>query len=303
MSALTARLRYFLEDALDEWRHSPGVNLLATATLASVLAVAGCVLVVLASVDAHLEAWRRDVRVDVYLEDSVTAQEQLALTARLRTMPGVSRVVYVPKGEALRRFRESFGDLADLPAELGTNPLPASLEAYLAPGPDAAREARAVLAALTGSGGVEEIRFDRAWLDRLDAVLGVAREAGGIAGMLVLAAVMFVMASVLRLAVYARRDEIEIMLLVGATPGFVRGPFLVAGLTQGIVAAAASLAAVEGVRRACLAWAGERPGALLDRVAGRALPPGLAALVVGVGAAVGLLGALLAVQRAARGRA
>ena len=109
--------------------------------------------------------------------------------------------------------------------------------------------------------------------------------------------VLFVMASVLRLAVYARRTEIDIMLLVGATPAFVRGPFLAAGLGQGVVAAGVAVLLVEVVRRAALVYAGRGSLVLLDLVAARPLPPGSTGLLFAVGLAVSLAGAWFAVRR------
>jgi hypothetical protein len=178
-------------------------------------------------------------------------------------MQGVSEVRYVSKDESLRRFRESFGDLADLTADLGANPLPASFEVVVAAGSDNARIAGDVSRAFASRDGVEEVRYDRAWLDRVDAMLRLARFGGAGLALVVFGAVAFVMASVLGLAVYARREEIDIMLLVGASPGFVRGPFLVAGLVQGLLASIASLVLVESLRRgAPLGWiAAGRPAA------------------------------------------
>lgn len=233
MSAPLGRLRYFLADAWDEWRHSPGVNVLATATLTLVLFVATLVLLLLGNIGHQLERWRRDVRVQVYLRDDATPGQHEAVRAALLGVPGVVRIEYLDKAGALARFRESFGDLAALAGELGTNPLPASFEVLLPRGREGGPAAHAVVSAASGKPGVEEVRYDREWLDRLDALLGLAGAGGTVLGLVLFGAVSFVMGSVLRLAVLARQDEIDIMLLVGASPRFVRGPFLVAGLAHG----------------------------------------------------------------------
>ncbi len=292
------RLRYFVSDAVDEWRHSPGVNLLALATLTAVLFVAGLVLLVMSNLGGHLDRWREEVRVDVYLTDDITDEARAEIEARLSGLSVVTRVVGVSKEEALERFRQTFGEaLASLPEELETNPLPASFEAYLAGSDNAAERARAVADAVGGLAGVEEVRFDREWLDRLDALLRVASVGGGALAVLVLAAVVLVMASVLRLAVYTRRDEIEIMQLVGATASFVRGPFLVAGLAHGLLASGFALGLLEIVRKAAMAQAGAGTAALAGLVAGRPLSLTLSALLLALGVAVGLAGSWAAVRR------
>jgi len=291
------RLRYFATDAWDEWRHSPGVNLLAVATLASTLFLAGLVMLVLVNVEHRVRILHDDVSVQVYLRDDVTETAKQRLEEEAAALAGVSRVEYVSKQEAHRRYKEWAADMTALIDELEENPLPASLEVFLRPGPGSEELGAAVAVKLAGQEGVEEVRFDRAWLRRLVALLGLARIGGAGLACLVFAAVVFVMASVLRLAVYARRNEIDIMLLVGATPAFVRGPFLAAGLGQGLIASGLALLMVEAVRRAALAYAGSGSVVLLDLIAARPLPAGPSGLLMAVGLLVSLTGAYFAVRR------
>jgi len=298
VSPAIAHLRYFVSDALDEWRHSPGPNLLATATLAAVMFVAGLNFLVLANLKAHVGRWKNDLRVSVYLVDGARASEVDALYAEVVSVPGVARVDRVDKDEALLRFRASFKDLADVPSELGTNPLPASLEVVLDSGPAARDTARAVGAAVAGSPAVEELRYDQAFLDRIDALLDIARWGGASLGLVVLTAVAFVVSGVLRLTVYARRDEIDIMHLVGASPMLVRGPFLVAGVAQGLMGGLFALILVEASRRAARGYAGAIPGGLFDLAAGNPLPLGPSCFVVLVGATLGFVSAWFAVREA-----
>ena len=298
MSVVLAHLRYFVSDAVDEWRHSPGPNFLAIATLAAVLFVGGLNLLVLANLSAHVGRWKNDLRVSVYLVDGARAADVDALYAKVAAVSGVARVERVDKDEALRRFRASFKDLANVPSELGTNPLPASLEVLLDSGPQARITARAVGDAVAGAAVVEEIRYDQAFLDRIDALLDIARWGGAGLGLVVLTAVAFVVSGVLRLTVYARRDEIDIMHLVGAPPMLVRGPFLVAGVAQGLVGGLLSLFLVETVRRAARGYAGAHPGELLDLAAGSSLPLGPSCFIVFVGAALGFASAWFAVREA-----
>lgn len=298
MKAALRRMRYFATDAADEWRHSPGVNLLASATLTAALFLGGSLLLVLNNVSRQLDRWRADLRVQVFLLDDVSGESLAAIERSVGALDGVARLEYIGKEEALRRFREFGEPLASLPDELGSNPLPASFDVYLSPDVDGSDAAARVARAARDLRGVEEVRFDRELLDRLQGFLRVARVGGGLASILALSAVVLVMGSVVRLAVYARRDEIEIMQLVGATPAFVRGPFVVGGLVQGVVAAVAALAMVEAARRGLLAYLGANPAVLLELVAGRRLAAIPSATIVAIGVTVGVLGAYFAVRRA-----
>lgn len=293
------RLRYFAADAWDEWRHSPGVNVLALTTLASTLFLAGLLLLVVANLDRQVQAMRADVRVQVFLQDDLAEDERTRLASELAALGGVARVEHVDKQEALRRYRAWASNLAELVNELATNPLPASLEVWLAPGGEAEGTAAAIAVRLKGRPGVEEVHFDRDTIRHLQSLLALARLGGIGLALLVFAVVVFIMASVLRLAVHARRTEIEIMELVGATPGFIRGPFLVAGFGQGLIGALLALFAVEAVRRAALLYAGSDSGALLDLVAAQPLAPSLAGLLVLLGLTVSLAGSYFAVRPSA----
>jgi cell division transport system permease protein len=291
------RVRYFISDAWDEWRHSPGVNFLAVATLAATLFLAGLATLVVSNVEKRVRALHENVRVEIYLRDDTAQATIVKLQEELVAIEGVAETVYVDKSEALRRYRQWAAGMAELIDDLEVNPLPATIEVFLQPGPGVERLGQAITVEMGGRESVEDARFDRDWLGRLEALLGLARIGGTGLALLVFAAVVFVMASVLRLAVYARRNEIEIMLLVGATPAFVRGPFLVAGLGQGAIAAGTALLLVEAVRRGALAYAGTGPVALLDLVAASPLTLQMSTMLVIVGLTVSLAGAYFAVRR------
>ena len=141
------------------------------------------------------------------------------------------------------------------------------------------------------------MRFNQEWLDRLESLLDTARAGGSGLTLLIFAAVVFVVASVLKLAVYARRDEIEIMRLVGATPGFIRGPFLIAGAAQGLVASAAALILVETARQAVLVYSGVGSAALAQLLAARPLALEMSGLLLLLGLGVSLAGSYFSVRQ------
>jgi cell division transport system permease protein len=227
--------------------------------------------------------------------DDLADADRRILVAELRSAPGVQRVEYVSRREALRRYRAWAGETAELIDELDSNPLPASLEVVLQPGAQAADTAAGIASGVEGRPGVEDVRFNQAWLHRVESALGLARVGGTALAILIFGAVVFVVASVLRLAVYRRRDEIEIMRLVGATPGFIRGPFLVAGAAQGLIASLVALLLVESIRSAALAYTGSGSLALLELVAAQPLARNFAAILLVVGLFVSLAGSYFSV--------
>ena len=296
MSAFRHKLRFFAGDAWEELRHSPGVNLLAVGTLIAVLFGAGLIALVLSNVEAFVAELRDDVRIELYLLDDVSAEQREALHQELSSIQGVTRVEYIDKQEALTRYQDWAGEMSMLIEGLESNPLPESLEVFLAPGSVAESVGSKIYTEFSDKEGVEQVRFDRELLGRIEALLNLARVGGSGLGLLILTAVIFVMTSVLRLAVYARRDEIEIMLLVGATPSFVRGPFLVAGVAQGLISSFAALALVEAARRAALGYAGDGSLALFDLLLAHALPGRFGFALIAIGLAVSCIAAWFAVR-------
>jgi cell division transport system permease protein len=271
------------------------VNLLALGTLAATLFIAGLALLVVSNLERHVASLRDDLRVYVYLLDTANDSERRSLEAELAALPSVERVAFVDRDEALRRYRVWAAELARLAQELEPNPLPASLEVFLVPGAGATEAAAAVAERAAAAPIVESVTWDREWLARLEGLLRIARVGGTVLGLAVFAAVAFIIAAVLRLAVHARRDEIEIMQLVGATSSFIRGPFLAAGLAHGLAASVVALAAVELARRAALVEA-EGARGLIELAAAGPLTPSAALALVGTGLGVSLAGSWLAVR-------
>ena len=180
--------------------------------------------------------------------------------------------------------------------DLDANPLPESLEVYLEPEAMTRENAASIKARVDRLPAVEDVRFGHEWLERLESMLGVARVGGGGLAVIVLIAVVVVMSSVLRLAVYSRREEIDIMRLVGATPSFIRGPFLVAGAAQGVIASALALVVLEGVRRGVLSYSGTGARVLIDLFAAHPLSRALVAVLLVVGLLVSMAGSYFAVR-------
>lgn len=238
-------LQYFLREAAASLWRGRAAALLAIATITVGLFVLGLFLLLNANLQGVVDRWSEAAELSVYLADDAGPDALQRIDEMVKQSGMVTRVEYVSKAEALERFRRDFPDLGDTAGALGRNPLPASFELQLRP---AAREASGavdgLVAALGGMPGVADVRYDREWLSRLTAVIRGARLAGAVVvGILALAAAMTV-ANVVRLAAAARRDEIEIMQLVGAPFAYVRGPLVTEGILQGGIGAALAIAAL-----------------------------------------------------------
>jgi cell division transport system permease protein len=289
---VTFRPLYFVRRALNAMARGPYVAIVGTATIFVAVFAIGLFAAALGGAERLLGAWAGEVRVAVYLKpgaDLVLAREEAARIAEGRPVKAV------PASVALKRLAESLGDQAHVLDGVGADALPDAVEVE-APGISLAG-AKALAERLRAVTGADEVDYGNAWLERLERFVERARTASLFLLVALAVATAVLVANTLRLAVFARREEIEIMKLVGATDIFVGAPFLIEGLLQGLGGGLLADAALLAVHAA----AAPRLRAAVKLAEGMTLadtlPPGLLAALAGGGAAIGLLASLLAVLR------
>lgn len=295
MAAPLRAAAYFVEEALQSLWRSRLMNALSVGTIAVSLFVFGAFLTVAANLGGVIERFSRKVQVVFYLEDGIEARIREQLMVRLRDDPAVAELTSVERNEALSRFRELFRDLRSLPEDLGDNPFPASLEATLAEDHQSPDEVRRLVAAFARAPGVEDVQYDLLWIERLSTGVRLLRGLGFVLGGILVVAGVFTISNVIRLTVYARQDELDIMRLVGATSAYVKGPFVVEGLLQGLLG---GLSAVALLALAFRLFA--RDALAASDLLGRAvvfLPASLCLALIAGGMLVGFLGSLLSLGR------
>lgn len=276
---------------------SRGASVLAVLAIALAMSVLGALLVVSVNAGRILDRWHDGAEFSVYLRDDATEEQRGMVEAVIDQSAVVEGRAFVSKDDALVRFRTEFAELASLAAELPGNPFPASLEVRLRDrsGSDTAGEA--LLRRVATLPGVSDVRYDRVWLARVDGALATLRQVGFGLVLLLATAAALTVASVVRLGMQARRDEIEIMELVGASAAFIRGPFVAEGLLQGgIGAGLAALLVYAGYRVGLSAW-GESLSQALGTPGFQFLPPALLSSLVAGGMLVGAVGGLVASRR------
>lgn len=295
MSLLQA-LRYFAREAAVSLVRSAKVSALAVLTIAVSLFLAGVLLLVSRNLARTVADWRGEARFVVYLAAGTGGEARAGLAAELGRSPWFGDVVEVPPEEARRRFERSFPSLADLVSEGGQGRLPSSIEARVASaaaGDDLAFHA--FVDALRARPEVETVDDDRDWIAQVETALAVVRAIG--VGLLVVlvGASIFTIASVVRFTALLYAEEIAVMRLVGATEFFIRGPFYLEGVLQGLLGAAVSVGGLYAL------YLGLRPH-LEDSIfasiaASRFLSAGDLALLLLFGALAGLAGAVVSLGR------
>jgi cell division transport system permease protein len=296
--SLLKALRYFFREAAVNLLRGWKVSLLAVLTIAVSLFIGGSFLLVSDNLASSVERWRGEMRVVIYLKPEASEADLRRLAAQAAREPGVRSVAPVTAAAARKRFQEVFPSLSNLVAGWQEEPLPASLEIGLDPRTAGSAPGReAWLAGWRTRPEVSLIDDDREWLGQLATAVAVVRAVGValVAGLL--GAAIFTIASVIRLTAYLHSEEIGIMRLVGATELFIRGPFYVEGLLQGVLG---------GLLASGALWAGYR---LLHARGGGSLFSSVLALdflaaqqvafLILLGGAAGLFGAVASLRREA----
>lgn len=292
---LLRAVAYFFEEALQSLWRSRLINALSIGTISVSLFVLGAFLTIASNLSDVVTRWTQKVQVTVYLEDGVEPRIKTMLQDRLKDDAAVETLVSVEREEARERFRALFRDLRALPEELGANPFPASFEITLKPDHQTPAAVERFVATYQKAPGVEEVQYDLLWIQRLSTAVRLVRGLGAFLGGILALAGVFTISNVIRLTVYARQDELDIMRLVGATQAYVRGPFVVEGMVQG---------GLGGLLSVGLLWLAFRVFAtdalaasdLLGRAA-VVLPQDVCVAIVLGGMAVGVIGSLVSLGR------
>lgn len=281
-------------------RQSPLIQLVAIGTIALSLLLVGTVELVATNVTHLAHGWGGDVQMSVYLEDGTRPDRAQKITAALARLPGVTNVRYVEPHEAYERMKRSLGARADLLDGVEEGFLPATIEVGLKPGVIDVIRAHPAFERLRHAPGVEDVELLGDWVQRLRALESLLRELGLGVALLVLAACLYIVGSTIRLGVFARKDEIEILKLVGATDGFVKGPFLVEGLLQGLCGTLLACGLLYGLYRLARPRIEDALGGLLAAGPLTFFHPTELLVAIAAGALLGLAGSALALGRYVR---
>jgi cell division transport system permease protein len=276
---------------LREWR----LHALSVFSLAVAFVCLGAALLVLTNLRAIEERWAHAGRASIYLKDDAAPQDVEALKVALTNVPGVLGVRYVSPGQARAEFGQKEAgpknELAALPVEA----FPASIEVEVRPDLDD-QEISAIVGKLRQLPAVDDVETYQAWTERLSRLIRGGVTAAALLALVVFASVLAVVGSTIRLALQRRRTEVEVLKLVGATDRFVKGPFLVEGMSQGALGATGAiglLAALFFVVRGRL----DTELASLIGIQPSFLPWYVAVGMVVVGMVLGMVAAMLGLRR------
>ena len=295
---LYQKIKYFLAQTAGSLWQFRTRNIFSVTIICLSFLIIGVFLSLANNLSATAGELAANISVTFFLDADLPQAATEALAAEMRRSPLVLGVDYVPAAEALTHFRESFPELRNVLESLKTNPFPPSLEARLKP--EAATDEAAVqgfIASVRARPGVEDVQFNQDWIEKIRGLSRLARAAGLFLGGILVLASFFIISNIIKLNVFARRNEIEILRLVGGTNTFIRIPFLLEGMTLGFLGSLLSLLVLLVVIKLFPLYLGPTLGAVREIFEFRYLNLAQSLGLLTAGALIGLLGSLTSVSR------
>ena len=225
---------FYTRRAIKDILENRFLNVVTIITIAlSVLIVSAFGLFFLNAQDMF-NAWKKGVRIMVYLEPETSEAQRLDTRYRLQTIAGIQSIRFISKADALELMKARMQRQTSLLDNMRENPLPDAFEVTLVTESNSPEKIEFLAQRIEGLPSVSEVEYGRQWIDRFANFFNLFKLVGYGMGAMFFMATVFIAANTIRLVLYSRREEIHIMRLVGATDNFIKVPFYLEGIIQGL---------------------------------------------------------------------
>ena len=228
----------FFKRAIDDIFKNSFLNLVSVITISLSILIASAFILFFINTGDIINSWKNGLRIMAYLKPQLNHTEKDFLKQSIQTMDGVQSVRFIPKDEALHLLKTQMANQASVLENLTENPLPDSFEIRMTADIESWQRIASLATQIDGLVNVDEVEYGQRWIGRFINIFNLFRIAGYAMGTLFFVAAIFIVANTIRLVIYSRREEVEIMRLVGATDSFIKIPFYIVGLIQGALGAA-----------------------------------------------------------------
>lgn len=241
---------YFVRETYKSIRRNGFMSVACISTVAVSLLILGMFLLLSLNTNNLAQYLESQVQISVYMQDDADAQELEATQQALQKLPGVVKVTAVSRQEAMERFEERLGEQKHLLNALASdNPFPNSFDVQV----DSAERIRELTPQIGALPKVETAKFGQEVVEHLFQMARILRVSGVILVLFLAMGTLFIISNTIRLTVFARRKEVNIMKYVGATDWFIRWPFLLEGMTLGFLGSVIAAFVIDSLYSAMLA--------------------------------------------------
>ena len=234
----------FFKRAIYDIRTNRFLNAVTIITIALSILIVSSLVLFFVNANDYMNSWKKGIRIIAYLKPDIVEPNLVDIKSKIQKLYGVAEVEFISKEEAMKRLREQMKQQASLFDGLKENPLPDAFEIRLIERSSNSEKIENLAAQLESLPEIDEVEYGQRWIGRFVKVFELFRLTGyAMSGIFFIAAV-FIVANTIRLVIYSRREEIEIMRLVGATDRFIKAPFYIEGIIQGALGGIIGLAAL-----------------------------------------------------------
>jgi len=230
--------------AIQDIRDHKFLNVITIITIAISILIASAFALFFVNASDIMNAWKKGVRIMAYLKPEMPNVMVSELKLKIKGLYGVQDARFIAKEEALKRLKDQMKRQASLFVDLKENPLPDAFEIRMIASYQDQKKIEALATQLESLPEIDEVEYGQRWLTKFTNIFNLFRLTGFVMGGLFFLAAVFIVANTSRLVLYARREEVEIMRLVGAADSFIRAPFYIEGVIQGALGGIIGLAAL-----------------------------------------------------------
>ena len=290
------RIGYNIRQALQQIWRNKGMSTASVFAITAMLLILGLFFVITVNINLFTEMLKNNYNeVEVFLNDDVKKSDAENIMKKIDAEPGVKSSAYRSKTEAMKIMKARWGENSYLLDSLGDNPLPSSIVVTV----DSMSTADNVIKMVKGTDGVEDVKYYQDTVKKLTKITNFLKIAAMIIMVFLIIVSIVVVSNTIKLTVFARAKEIEIMKYIGATNWFIRGPFLIEGILIGVISSAVSAVATFFIYREIISLVGKQFMTIMSSplVPAGYLSVNLILIFLAIGVSIGACGSIVSMRK------
>jgi len=242
--SLISNFYIYFKGAFQDFINNALIHTITIITIALSLLVVGAFGLFFLNVNNVIDSWKQGIRIMAYFDSHVSERRSLDIMENLKILKGINEIKYISKDDAIKYLEKKMKRHKELLNNLRENPLPASLDIQIHPKLTDWNEIEELAIKIENIPEIKEVEYGKGWLNKVTTFIDLFKITCLTIGFILIITTLFIISNTIRLVFYSRKEEIEIMRLIGATNSFIKVPFYLEGIMQGFIGGLFGLAAL-----------------------------------------------------------